>query len=160
QDDANLLQVSQDIARILVQGIENARVVPNIYSQVGASMLSVAAAQFSSQNYEQPLRSAFVRHGVLPPASALAVARAPAMAAAAAAAPAPRQSALPQSRVSVGEYGLGVDSILVYSAAEPKRFDVAGAALAVGAAPSPTEDAAAKSFFEDLLRRGRVKITG
>jgi hypothetical protein len=58
----------------------------------------------------------------------------------------------------VAEYGLGVPSIVVYAAAEPKRLQVAGAALAVGAAPSPGEDQAAKSFFEDLLRRGRVKI--
>ncbi len=42
--------------------------------------------------------------------------------------------------------------------AEPKRLEVAGAALAVGAAPSPGEDQAAKSFFEDLLRRGRLKV--
>jgi hypothetical protein len=41
---------------------------------------------------------------------------------------------------------------------EPKRLQVAGAALAVGAAPSPGEDQAAKSFFEDLLRRGRLKV--
>src|SRR5262249_40216066 len=60
----------------------------------------------------------------------------------------------------VGEYGLGVPSIVVYAAAEPKRLQVTGAALAVGAAPSPGEDQAAKSFFEDLLRRGRLKIPG
>jgi len=161
QDDENLEQVSQDIAQILLQGIDSARVVPNFYSQVAASMLNVAATKFSSQGYEPPLRSAFVQHGLLPPASALAVARAPAMAAAAAAAgPTERRAtALAQSRLSVGEYGLGVDSIVVYSAAEPKRFDVAGAALAVGSVPSPTQDTAAKSFFEDLLRRGRVKIS-
>jgi hypothetical protein len=49
-------------------------------------------------------------------------------------------------------------SIVVYAAAEPKRLQVTGAALAVGAAPSPGEDQAAKSFFEDLLRRGRLKV--
>ena len=42
--------------------------------------------------------------------------------------------------------------------AEPKRLQVTGAALAVGGAPSPGEDQAAKSFFEDLLRRGRLKV--
>ena len=50
------------------------------------------------------------------------------------------------------------DWLAEFSAAEPKRLQVAGAALAVGAAPSPGEDQAAKSFFEDLLRRGRLKI--
>jgi hypothetical protein len=47
---------------------------------------------------------------------------------------------------------------VVYAAAEPKRLEVTGAALAVGGAPSPGEDQAAKSFFEDLLRRGRLKV--
>jgi hypothetical protein len=37
-------------------------------------------------------------------------------------------------------------------------LQVTGAALAVGAVPSPGEDQAAKSFFEDLLRRGRLKV--
>jgi hypothetical protein len=41
---------------------------------------------------------------------------------------------------------------------EPKRLQVAGAALAIGPAPSPGQDQAAKSFFEDLLRRGRLKV--
>jgi hypothetical protein len=58
----------------------------------------------------------------------------------------------------VAEYGLGVPSIVVYAAAEPKRLQAAGAALAVGPAPAPGQDQAAKSFFEDLLRRGRLKI--
>src|SRR5262249_46469038 len=39
-----------------------------------------------------------------------------------------------------------------------KRLQVAGAALAVGPAPSTGQDQAAKSFFEDLLRRGRLKV--
>jgi hypothetical protein len=47
---------------------------------------------------------------------------------------------------------------VVYAAAEPKRLQAAGAALAVGPAPSPGQDQAAKSFFEDLLRRGRLKV--
>jgi hypothetical protein len=67
---------------------------------------------------------------------------------------------LPTLHLSVAEYGLGVPSIVVYAAGEPKRLQVAGAALAVGAAPSPGEDQAAKSFFEDLLRRGQLKVAG
>ena len=42
--------------------------------------------------------------------------------------------------------------------AEPKRLQAAGAALAVGPAPSPELDRAANSFFEDLLRRERLKV--
>src|SRR5215471_5543335 len=129
RDEAALLQVSQDIGAILVQGIRAASVVPTFMSQVAASMLAVAAARFSAQGYEAPLRSGFVRHGILAPSMAVA------------------------------EYGLGVPSIVVYAAAEPKRLQVAGAALAVGPAPSTGQDQAAKSFFEDLLRRGRLKVS-
>jgi hypothetical protein len=108
-----------------------------------------------------PLRSGFVRHGVLPPAMALAAARARLpRRTAAVAATRTESKTLPTLHLSVAEYGLGVPSIVVYAAAEPKRLEVSGAALAVGAAPSPGEDQAAKSFFEDLLRRGRLKVPG
>jgi hypothetical protein len=72
RDEAALLQVSQDIGTILVQGIRVASVVPTFFSQVAASMLAVAAARFSAQGYEAPLRSGFVRHGILPPSMAVA----------------------------------------------------------------------------------------
>jgi hypothetical protein len=157
RDEAALLQVSKDIGAILVQGIRAASVVPTFMSQVAASMLAVAAARFSAQGYEAPLRSGFIRHGVLPPSMAVAATHASARIAALAASPSESKT-LPTLQLSVAEYGLGVPSIVVYAAAEPKRLQVAGAALAVGAAPSPGEDQAAKSFFEDLLRRGRLKI--
>jgi hypothetical protein len=156
RDEAALLQVSQDIGAILVQGIRAASVVPTFFSQVAASMLAVGASRFSAQGYEAPLRSGFVRHGVLPPSMAVAATHAPVRIAALAATS--ESKTLPTLQLSVAEYGLGVPSIVVYAAAEPKRLQVTGAALAVGAAPSPGEDQAAKSFFEDLLRRGRLKV--
>src|SRR5256884_2765919 len=157
RDEAALLQVSKDIGAILVQGIRAASVVPTFMSQVAASMLAVAAARFSAQGYEAPLRSGFIRHGVLPPSMAVAATHASARIAALAASPSESKT-LPPLQLSVAEYGLGVPSIVVYAAAEPKRLQVAGAALAVGPAPSPGQDQAAKSFFEDLLRRGRLKV--
>jgi hypothetical protein len=157
KDEATLLQVSQDMGTILVQGIRTASVVPTFFSQVAATMLGVAASQFSAQGYEVPLRSGFVRHGILPPSMAFTAVRAPRRTAAVAASR-PESKTLPTLHLSVAEYGLGVSSIVVYAAAEPKRLQVAGAALAIGAAPSPGEDQAAKSFFEDLLRRGRLKV--
>jgi hypothetical protein len=157
RDEAALLQVSQDIGAILVEGIRAASVVPTFFSQVAATMLGVAASQFSAQGYEAPLRGGFVRHGILPPSMAVAVTQAPTRIAAVAASQTESKT-LPTLHLSVAEYGLGVASIVVYAAAEPKRLQVAGAALAVGPAPSPGEDQAAKSFFEDLLRRGRLKV--
>src|SRR5262249_50509993 len=117
-----------------------------------ASMLAVAATQFSAQGYELPLRSGFVRHGILAPSMAVAATHAPVGAAAVAAST--ESATLPRLQLSVAEDGLGVPSIVVYAAAEPNRLQAAGAALAVGPAPAPSQDQAAKSFFEDLLRRG------
>jgi hypothetical protein len=156
KNEAALLEVSQDIAVILVEGIRAASVVPTFFSQVAATMLGVAATQFSAQGYEVPLRSGFVRHGILAPSMAVAATHAPVRAAAVAART--ESATLPRLQLSVAEYGLGVPSIVVYAAAEPKRLQAAGAALAVGPAPAPGQDQAAKSFFEDLLRRGRLKV--
>src|SRR5258707_1790008 len=69
-----------------------------------------------------------------------------------------REATLPRAAQTTGVCPPGVPSIVVYAAGEPKRLEVSGAALAVGAAPSPGEDQAAKSFFADLLRRGRLKV--
>src|SRR5215831_13054596 len=156
RNEAALLEVSQDIGAILVEGIRAASVVPTFFSQVAATMLGVAATRFSAQGYEVPLRSGFVRHGILAPSMAVAATHAPVRAAAVAASTA--STTLPKLQLSVAEYGLGVPSIVVYAAAEPKRLQAAGAALAVGPAPAPGQDQAAKSFFEDLLRRGRLKV--
>src|SRR5262249_21248548 len=151
-------QVSLDAGRILTSAVRAASVVPTFFSQVAANILSIANSQFKPQNYEQALRSAFVRHGVLPPAMAVAVTAAGRAAEVAGAPPADDGGELPQQQLSIAEYGLGVPTITVYAAAQPKRYDVAGAALAVGAAPATAEDVASKAFFEDLLRRGRLKL--
>jgi hypothetical protein len=81
---------------------------------------------------------------------AVAATHAPARAAAVAAST--ESTALPRLQLSMAEYGLGVPSIVVYAAAEPKRLQAAARPL-----PS-SQDQAAKSFFEDLLRRGRLKV--
>ena len=126
KNEAALLEVSQDIAVILVEGIRGASVVPTFFSQVAATMLGVAATQFSAQGYEVPLRSGFVRHGILAPSMAVAATQAPVRAAAVAAST--ESTTLPRLQLSVAEYGLGVPSIVVYAAAEPKRLQAAGAA--------------------------------
>lgn len=156
QDEQNLLHASEDAARILVAAIRATNVVPDFYSQVAAHILDVAQNQFGRTEYEQALRSAFVRHGILPPAMDIIIA-----ATATAVSPAAHEESavdLPLRQISVAEYGLGVATIAVHAAAQPKQFDVGGAAPAMGASVPPTEDVAAKSFFEALLRRGRLKI--
>jgi hypothetical protein len=155
QDELNFLHASEDAARILIAAVRATNVVPGFFSQVAAHMLDIARSQFGDTKYEQALRSAFVRHGILPPAMAIDIA---AMVRAVPAAPEEQTAELPLQQISVAEYGLGVTTIAVHAAAQPKQFDVGGAALALGAAPPPAEDVAAKAFFENLLRRGRLKL--
>jgi hypothetical protein len=152
-DEQNLLHASEDAARILIAAVRATNVVPDFYSQVAAHMLEVAQSQFGDTKYEQALRSAFVRHGILPPAMAIDVA-----AMAVTAAPEEQTADLPLQQISVAEYGLGVTTIAVHAAAQPKQFDVGGAAPALDATAPPAEDVAAKAFFENLLRRGRLKL--
>jgi len=153
-DAANLLQASQDMGKLLVSAIRSAAVVPTFYSQVAANMIQLAGAQ--SAGYQQAVKSAFVRHGVVSPTAAMVIATPRARARVASAQP----KRLPTIALSVAEYGLGVESIMVHGAAEPKPLDVAGAALAFGSVTPPSEDEAARSFFEDLMRRGRLKVAG
>ena len=140
QDEANLLQASQDMGQILVQGIRTAPVVTGLFSQVAAQMVAAADAQFPAIGYAQALNSAFVRHGVLAPTArptVAAEAAAPAGGAAFAAALDAGQGELPMQSISMSEYGLGVDAIVVVSAGQPHGFDVGGAAFAVGAVTPP-----------------------
>src|SRR5262249_15507494 len=99
KNEAALLQVSQDMGTILVEGISAASVVPTFSSQVAASMLGIAATRFSAQGYEAPLRSGFVRHGILAPSIAVAATHAPVRAAAVAASTEP--ATLPRLQLSV-----------------------------------------------------------
>ena len=85
------------------------------------------------------------------PGASMAVAATHAPARAAAVAASTESTALPRLQLSMAEYGLGVPSIVVYAAAEPKRLQAA-AALSVGPG----------SGRQILLRRsaatGRLKV--
>src|SRR5262245_11584040 len=120
-DAANLLQVSQDMGKILVSAIRGAAVVPAFYSQVAASMIQLAGAQF--KGYQQAVKSAFVRHGIVSPAAVAGIAEVQSRPRVTSAQP----KRLPTVSLSVEEYGIGVDSIMVHAAAEPSRLEVAGA---------------------------------
>ena len=158
QDDANLLQTSRDMGIILATGAQAASVVPSFYSQVAANMVIAANAKFPNLGYGQALKSSFVRHGILTLAASNTFMRAENVKGFAAATEAPQQKELPRLNLSIAEYGLGINNIIVHAAAEPKRFDVTGASLSIGGVVPPTEDEAAKSFVEDLLRRGKLKV--
>ncbi len=155
--EANLLKASQDMAHILVAAIVQTPIVPNYFSQVAAHMVAVAAAQTGSP-YRDALKSAFVRHGILSLQAAATVTAPQVESVKATIAPVAAPAELPTTRISVAEYGLGIDTILVHVASEPKRFEVAGAALQSGSTASPAHDEAARDYLEHLMRRGLLEL--
>ena len=159
QDEENLLQVSLDMGKILVNAIQAASVVPTFFSQVAANMMQVAGSLFPKGKYVEALKAGFLKHGVISPANASIFTLA-ALKKNKVVKNLDQSSGreLPKLSLAVQEYGLGSDNIVVHSAAEVKHFNIAGANMDVGAMEAPAEDVAAKSFLEDLLRRGRLKV--
>jgi hypothetical protein len=153
---ASLQRASIEAAKLLVKAITAAPVVPSYYSQIAGAMVRAAQPEF-----QQALAGAFMKHGILSPESAqLAAAAGPdnRRGIAGVSNVASQSADLPTMAIAVGEYGLGVETILVHVASQPKSLSVAGAAPNVGSLPPPTHDEAAKSFIEDLLRLGRIDV--
>lgn len=152
-DEAALEQVSQDAGKLLVEAARNTPVTVSYFSQFAAHMLAADQAQFGGK-YTEALRNGFVKHGVLalPDATSTSIATAGMTASPAAAAPGPQRIAL-----SGEAYGLD-EQLLVHAAAEPRRFDVAGAAADTGSVPETSYEAAAAGYVEDVFRRGHVAI--
>jgi len=158
--EADLEQASSDAAALLVDAVAAAPIVPDYYSQVAGHLLEADAERFAGK-YDEALRSAFVRRGLLSLRSAAAIrrperARAPrgrTRPARAAAAP-----TLPRLSFAGAEFGLGERVLVVHAAGEARRMPVASAAVHLGPAPSPSDQDAARSFVEYLFRRGRVDL--
>lgn len=157
-DENSLLNVSIDIGRILVNGIKAAPVVPSFFSQVASNMIQIANSLFTNIAYGQALRSAFVRHGILSPASSIAF-TAPPFSKGMVTSMFSKDDApeLPVLNLSIAEYGLGIDNILVHGAADNNLLNITGAAMAIASVEPESEENAAKAFVEDLLRRGKLK---
>jgi hypothetical protein len=171
KDDQTLLKVSQDAGRLLVTAILNSPVVPGYYSQVAAHMIEADTTLFAGR-YHDSLQSAFVRHGVLSLDSAVAmgeprpagprrgmVATASALRATATAKVRPAAAQLPRVALVGSRYGFGED-LLVHAPAEAARFSVASAAPNIGSVEPQAHDITAAAFVEDILRRGKVDMTG
>ena len=154
--EAALQHVSVDLGKILLGAIAHAPVVPEYFSQIGAHMIALATAK--SERYGAAVKTAMVKHGIVSVPGVAAVLGSQASAeldehtVAAAEAPA----ALPAEELDVAGYGLNVTKILAVTAAQPKRFRIAGAALTTGDAASTGAGQSALGFFEDLIRRGRL----
>ncbi|CAN90694.1 hypothetical protein predicted by Glimmer/Critica [Sorangium cellulosum So ce56] len=154
QKEEDLLEVSRDMASLLVEAVRSSPIVPSYMSQVGAHLLR--AAMKKDQGYAEAIKVGLVRHGLLsiPGAVTVATAHAPVgVAAGLGGQPVPHD-------LDVSGYGLKVPTIRVQAPSAQRRFSVAGASKSVGDVAVASPEDAARAFFEDLLRRGRLDPKG
>jgi hypothetical protein len=160
-NENNLLQASRDAARLIVDAVVAAPIVPDYFSQVAAHLLEADTNRFAGK-YHEVIKSAFVRRGILSLQSAMRFsAAAPAVAA-----NVPAASAMAAGAAAVGAiatmtlqgdaFGLAGQTLVVQAPVETKRLRASAAALDMGSAPMPTVDRATRAFLEGLFRRGRV----
>ncbi len=159
--EAELLAVSEEIADILVDAVQQASVVPSWYAQVAAAMVQVS--QSANAKYPPILKGVFVRRSILSLNSAsnvqglqisLAATR---MVGVAAASP---SDALTVVALPSDHYGLDLP-LLVEAASHPRTFVATAAAVATnGALEPPSATTAAIGFVDDLFSRGRVDYGG
>jgi hypothetical protein len=148
--EQTLHQVSVDIAKILVQAIAEAPIVPEYFAQVGAHLVTIAMSISSS--YGDAMKTAMVRHGIISVPGVAAIFKT----SMAVVPPGP----VTERELDVSNYGLIVPTIHVVTAGDQKRYAIAGAAPSVGDTATTTGDRAALGFFEDLIRRGRLDDNG
>ena len=151
----DLLAVSKRAGSLLVAAVQAAPIVPEWYSQVAAALM--AADRQSGGKFEVPLKSAFVRRGILSTQTAVAIGALQAGSAAiAAGAPVIALKDMPLQAIDGAAYGLGNVPLFVHVANQTRRI----AALASGrggATVTPSSsDHAARSFIDHLLRLGRI----
>ena len=157
--EADLLQVSLDAGRLLVDAIPAAPIVADYYSQVAAHLIESDAVLFRGR-YRDALKSALVRRGILSLQTA-SVVTAPGTTARARrtrTAPGGGETQTRRLSLSADEFGLEGRALVVEAPGEVRRFEVASAAEDLGSRTAPAPEHEARRFVEYLFRRGRVDL--
>src|SRR5229473_2293799 len=151
----DILEVSRDAGSLLVTAVQAAPIVPEWYSQVAAALIE--ADRQNGGTFEVPLKSAFVRRGILTPQNAMAIgALQEASAAIATAVPAIRSKEMPLQAIDGGAYGLGSVPLFVHVANQTRRIVALASGRSGTTVTPPSSDRAARSFVEHLMRLGRI----
>jgi hypothetical protein len=157
-----LLSTATDAALLFVDAILAAPIVPDYFSQIAAHMLEADHARFQGR-YLEPLKAAFVRHGVLSLEATLSmnteIAAMPARKAAASHEAALSAVTVAEMSIDGHRFGLGNRTLVVQAPTGQKRFAVAAAAPTEGSVVAPSPTNAVTAFLEDLFRLGRVRLT-
>jgi len=155
----DLLHVSKDASVLLVKGVRSSALSAAFYSEVAAQIIWAEGALFNGK-YEEVLRSAFVRRGLLS-LEAVRSLKAEAMRAQNAK-PTPGGDDMPRGRdmmMRASAFGLGEGALVVRTASFSRRGAIAPAALEAGSTAVPGVEQATQSFLETLFRRGRVDFS-
>jgi hypothetical protein len=158
EDD--LLQVCQDATKLLVKASRTAALSAAFFSEVAAQVIWAEPAMFQGK-YEDVLRSAFVRRGILSLEAARSL-KAEALRAQNAKPGAMTPDDMPRGRdmmMRASAFGMGEGALVVRTASFSRRGAIAPAALDAGSTPVPGVEQATHSFLETLFRRGRVDFT-
>ena len=157
-----LVQASRDLAKLLVQGVLTASVVPDYFSQVAAHMVTAGEAAPFNGKYRQVIQSAFVRRGILSLQAAATLASATtestALRASMSTSPAAPADVLPAVTISAALYGLKKGVLRVHAANEPKRLAVTAASLLSRQLEPRSAQNAAETYTDHLFQRGHVEI--
>lgn len=153
--EKQLLGVARDFAVLLVEAVLQAPVVPAYLSQVAAHLVEADRSLLDGR-YQEALRTAFVRRGLLSLESATEKPRA--LTRLRARARRVTDEELPLLRLAGATLGLGRRALTVRAPGRAPAAAAAGAALGAGAAPAASADEVAQSFVEYLVRRGRVQF--
>jgi hypothetical protein len=158
--ESDLLQISQDAGKLLVEALQMAPASPDFYSQVAAHMIEADKLHFNGK-YRVMITSAFVRRGILSLEATTIInsqLSSPAMAARRTAAPVYKTpTELPQVTLSATNYGLRSKTLLVSAPEEAKRSPTA-AIPRLGITVSSSAEQAARSFVDDLFQRGKIDV--
>lgn len=158
--EADLLQVSKDAGKILIEAIRLAPAVADFYSQVAAHMIEADKVHFNGK-YGSAIINASVRHGLLSLESASTISSRGTTPITAAMNGRPEGANEPSLlALSVANYGLRQRTLAVRATGEIRRLPATAAAPTPGSAIAPSAERAARSFVEDLLRRGKIDTAG
>lgn len=162
--EADLLRVTREIGRLIVDAVLSAPVVPAYYSQIASHILAADAARFAGR-YRDVIKAAFVRRGILSlesaamPVSAAAPAtrRAARDVAFGVAGAAAAEAAEAQVLLPTAKYGLS-RPLRVAASTQGPTVAAMSASRSLGSVEPPTSTRAAESFIEDLFKQGRIDI--
>lgn len=156
--EEDLEKLSHDTGALLSRAVQSAALSAAFFSEVAAQVIWADGALFNGK-YEDALRSAFVRRGLLSLEAARSL-RAEA-ARAVVTKPTPGDE-MPRGRdmmMRASAFGLTEGAIVVRTASFSRRGLIAPASLDTGSTPVPGVEQATQAFLETLFRRGRVDFT-